>query len=219
MDELNELLIKNLSQNSLETRRRYVQSITRWFFQDGIDGLLRKVWRAYGDEAIMHDLLRWSYLAHEPIMGACVADALFPLENGIAIPATYFDKFLAEYLGEVPPDKTRERTKINFKRLGFLDRAKGKPDRLTPVIPQKTSFMILLHHLFAPRAVRTVELRTLLANPFWKYLGYKSEDAVRNVLREADAAGVIGKYIVADQIEQVTTRCSLDEWLKKGMRL
>jgi len=219
MDELNELLIKNLSQNSLETRRRYVQSITRWFFQDGIDGLLRKVWRAYGDEAIMHDLLRWSYLAHEPIMGACVADALFPLENGIAIPATYFDKFLAEYLGEVPPDRTRERTKINFKRLGFLDRAKGKPDRLTPVIPQKTSFMILLHHLFAPRAVRTVELRTLLANPFWKYLGYKSEDAVRNVLREADAAGVIGKYIVADQIEQVTTRCSLDEWLKKGMRL
>src|ERR1700730_12741200 len=43
MDELNELLIKNLSQNSLETRHRYVQSITRWFFPEGIDGLLPKV--------------------------------------------------------------------------------------------------------------------------------------------------------------------------------
>jgi hypothetical protein len=219
MDELNELLIKNLSQNSLETRRRYVQSITRWFFPEGIDGLLPKVWRAYGDDAIIQDLLRWSYLAHEPIMGACVADALFPLQNGIAIPATYFDKFLAEYLGEVPPHKTRERTKINIKRLGFLERAKGKPDRLTPVVPQKTSFMILLHHLFAPRSVRTVELRTLLGNPFWKFLGYKSEDAVRNVLREADSVGVIGKYIVADQIEQVTTCCALEEWLKRGLRL
>ena len=60
MDELAALLIKNLSQNSLETRRRYVQSITRWFFPNGIDGLLPQVWRAYLDETIMVDLLRWS---------------------------------------------------------------------------------------------------------------------------------------------------------------
>jgi len=219
VDELNDSLIKTLSQNSLETRRRYVQSIFRWFFPDGIDGLLSRAWRAYGDEAIMNDLLRWSYLTQEPIMGACVTGALFPLENGIAIPPTYFDKFLAEYLGEAPPEKTRERTKLNLKRIGFLERAKAKPDRLAPVVPQKTSFMILLHHLFAPKSVRTVELRSLFANPFWKYLGYKSEDVVRKVLREADTAGVIGKYIVADQIEQVTTRCALNEWLEKGMRL
>lgn len=219
LDELNELLIKNLSQNSLETRRRYVQSITRWFFPDGTDGLLPKVWRAYADEPVMRDLLRWSYLAQEPIMGACVADALFPLESGIAIPPTYFDKFLTGHLGEAPPEKTRERIKINLKRIGFLERAKGNPDRLTPVVPRKTSFMILLHHLFAPKSVRTVELRTLFGNPFWKYLGYKSEDVVRNVLREADAASAISKYIVADQIEQVTTCCALDQWLKRGMRL
>lgn len=217
--ELSELLLSNLSQNSLETRRRYIQSITRWFFPDDINGLLPNVWRTYQDEVLTYDLLRWSYLRNEPIMGACVANALFPLENGIAIPPTYFDKFLSQYLGEAPPEKTRERIKINLKRIGFLERAKGQPDRLVPVVPQKTSFMILLHHLFAPKSVRTVELRTLLADPFWKYLGYKSEDVVRKVLREADAAGIIGKYIVADQIEQVTTCCSLNEWLKKGMRL
>jgi hypothetical protein len=190
-----------------------------WFFGDGIDGLLSKAWRTYRDEDVMGDLLRWSYLAHDPIMGACVADALFPLETGIAIPPSYFDRFLIGYLGAPPPEKTRERLKINLKRLGFLERARGKPDRLTSVIPQKTSFLIMLHHIFATRSVRTVELRTLFANPFWRYLGYKSEDAVRNVLREADATGVIGKYIVADHIEQVTTRCALPEWLEKGMRL
>jgi hypothetical protein len=219
MEELNDLLIKNLSQNSLETRRRYAQSVSRWFFPDDAEGLLPRVWVAYGDETLMYDLLRWSYLTQEPIMGACVADALFSLENGIAIPPMYFDNFLAKYLGETPPEKTRERTKSNLKRIGFLERAKAKPDRLIPVMPQKTSFMILLHHLFAPSSVRTVELRTLLANPFWKYLGYKSEAIVRKVLREADATGMIGKYIVADQIEQVTTCYALDEWLKKGMRL
>jgi hypothetical protein len=141
------------------------------------------------------------------------------LENGITIPSTYFDKFLAEYLGTPPPEKTRDRIKTNLKRLGFLERTKGKPDRLVPMATQKTSFLVLLHHLFAPKAMRTVELRTLFANPFWKYLGYKSEDAVRNILREADAVGVIGKYIVADQIEQVTTSCSLKECLERGMRL
>jgi hypothetical protein len=152
-------------------------------------------------------------------MGACVADALFPLENGITVPPAYFDKFLASHLGRLPPEKTRERLKINLKRLGFLERVMGRPDRLTPVVPQKTSFLILLHHIFAPKSVRSVELRTLFANPFWRYLGYKSEDAVRNVLHEADAAGVIGKYVVADQIEQVTTCCAAREWIEKGTRL
>ncbi|HQL79285.1 MAG TPA: hypothetical protein PLU91_13875 [Verrucomicrobiota bacterium] len=219
LEQLQEALLKNLGQNSMETRRRYAQSIARWFFPDGIDGLLRRVWVSYQDNAVLLDLLRWSFLQQEPVMGASVADALFPLQNGITIPATYFDKFLTDLLGEAVPEKTRERLKINLKRLGFLERAKGKPDRLTPVVPQKTSFLILLHHLFAAKAVRTVELRHLFANPFWKFIGYKSEDAVRNILREADAAGVVGKYIVADQLEQVTTCLTLDELLERKVRL
>lgn len=219
LEQLHEALLKKLGQNSMETRRRYAQSLVRWFFTDGLDGLLRRVWLAYQDNTILDDLLRWSFLEQEEIMGATVAQALFPLENSIAIPATYFDKFLSDYLGEEPPDKTRQKLKINLKKLGFLERAKGKPDRLTPVVPQKTSFLILLHHLFAAKSVRTVELRHLFANPFWKYLGYKSEDAVRNVLREADAAGVIGKYIVADQLEQVTTCFTLAELMERRARI
>src|SRR5262249_33599884 len=97
--------------------------------------------------------------------------------------------------------------------------SRGKADRLTPVTPHKTSFLILLHHLFAHKSVRTVELRRMFANPFWKFLGYKSEDAVRNLLREADSVGVIGKYVVADQLEQVTTSFALDELLEKKVRL
>ena len=219
VEQLQEVLLEKLGQNSLETRRRYSQSILKWFFPDGIDGLLPKVWRTYADEAVINDLLRYSYLVQEPVMGACVADALFPLENGLMIPSSYFDKFLIDFLRGTPPEKTRERLKINLKRLGFLERAKGKPDRLTPVVPQKTSFLILLHHLFAPRSIRAIELRNLFGNPFWKYLGYKSEDAVRNILREADAARVVGKYVVADQLEQITTCFSLNDMLERKIRL
>ena len=219
VEQLQEVLSEKLGQNSLETRRRYSQSILKWFFPDGIDGLLPKVWRTYEDEAVINDLLRYSYLVQEPLMGKCVADALFPLENGLVIPSSYFDKFLTDFLRETPPEKTRERLKINLKKLGFLERAKGKPDRLTPVVPQKTSFLILLHHLFAPKSIRAIELRNLFANPFWKYLGYKSEDAVRSILREADAARVVGKYVVADQLEQVTTCFSLNDMLERKIRL
>ena len=219
LEQLQEVLIGRLGQNSIETRRRYVQSIGRWFFSDGIDGLLRRAWLTYGDEAILTDLLRWSFLEQEPVMGASVAEALFPLENGIAIPPTYFDKFLGDYLGEAPPEKTRERLKTNLKKLGFLERSRGKPDRLTPVVPQKTSFLILLHHLFAPKSVRTIELLHLFANPFWKWIGYKSEDVVRILLRESDAAGVVAKYVVADQLEQVTTCFAFNELLERRVRL
>jgi len=219
VEQLQDALLKKLGQNSLETRRRYSQSILKWFFPDGIDGLLPRVWRAYADEALINDLLRYSYLAQEPLMGACVADAIFPLENGLVIPPIYFDKFLTAFLRETPPEKTRERLKINLKKLGFLERAKGKPDRLTPVVSQKTSFLILLHHLFAPKSIRAIELRNLFANPFWKYLGYKSEDAVRGILREADAARVIGKYVVADQLEQIATCFSLDDMLERKVKL
>jgi hypothetical protein len=203
----------------METRRRYAQSIARWFFPDGLSGLLPRVWLAYQDEAIALDLLRWSYLNQESILGRCVAEALFPCETGLVIPATYFDKYLQDHLGEPASEKTRKRLKTNLKKLGFLERAKGKPDRLLLVVPTKTSFLILLHHLFAAKSVRTVELRNLVTNPFWKYLGYKSEDAIRALLREADAAGLVGKYVVADQLEQVTTCFTLDELLERRVRL
>jgi hypothetical protein len=39
------------------------------------------------------------------------------------------------------------------------------------------------------------------------------------VYREADACGILGKYVVADQLEQITTRWSLDEFLSNKPRL
>src|SRR4029434_11219536 len=104
-------------------------------------------------------------------------------------------------------------------KLGFLARARGKPDRLRPVIPTNTAYLILLHHLFAPNGPRTVERCYLFANPFWKYLGFKSGDAVRAVLRSADAAGVCGREIVVEHIEQVTTCLTLQDIFARKVRL
>ena len=219
LEQLQAQLVAHLSQNSHETRVRYSQSVLRWFFADGISGLASRVWAAYQDESIEKDILRYLYLVAEPLMGGCVADALYPLEESMLIPPNYFDQYLRERLGGEPSPKTRGRLKTNLMRLGFLTRARGKPDRLTPIVPTKTAFLMVFHHLFATNGQRTIEIRRLFANPFWKYLGFKSEDGVRAVLREADVAGLLGKYIAADQLEQVTTCLTLDEILTRKIRL
>ncbi len=218
--ELEALLTERLPQNSLETRARYAQSILKWFFADGPDSLASQVWRAYRDESIERDILRALYLRAEPIMGDCVAQALYPLADGMAIPGTFFDGFLAKRLGSQEiPGNTRKRLKTNLAKLGFLVRSRAHGDRLSAVNATRTGFLVLLHYLFAPEGPRTIELSRLFADQFWKYLGIKSEDAVRVILRSADASRSIGKYIVADQLEQITTCYSLNELLSQRVVL
>lgn len=218
-EQLQEKLQQELSQNSAETRRRYARSILLWFFGDGIDGLARQAWQAYEDEQLEHDILRYLYLTAEPLVGRCVEDCLFPLEEGMLIPAAYFERYLRDALGEQPPAKTLERLKMNLAKLGFLDRSSSQGDRLGRITVDKTAFLVVFHSIFSPTGPRTVELATVLSNPFWKRLGLKSEQAVKAILREADAAHLIGKYVVADQLEQVTTCFSLRDLLKRRARL
>ena len=42
---------------------------------------------------------------------------------------------------------------------------------------------------------------------------------MRGLLRESDAARVLGKYVVADQLEQVTTCFTYEELLKGKVQL
>lgn len=217
--ELQTRLVEVLGKNSAETRTRCARFVLRWFFPDGLDGIARKTWTAYRDEKILCDVLRHLYLSHEPVMGACVSDCLYPIELGMRVPASVFDRFLSAYYPDGPTKKTSQRLKTNLMKLGMLERSSREHDLLASPNPTKTSLLLLTHHLFAPRGPRTVELKRILANPFWKYLGFKGEDAVRAVFREANAAGVFGKYVVADQLEQITTRWTLDEFLENKPRL
>jgi len=101
--ELEVLLTEKLPQNSRETRERYAQSILRWFFADGPHGFVSQVWRAYRDESIQRDILRVLYLQAEPIVGECVAQALYPLAEGMSVPSKFFDGFLAQRLASHAP--------------------------------------------------------------------------------------------------------------------
>ena len=219
LKELQSRLTSSLGQNSEETRVRYARFLIRWFFPDGLDGIARKTWIAYQDEKILTDVLRFLYLAHEPVMGTCMAECLFPVELGMKVPPSLFDRFLANYYGGENTKKTTQRLKSNLMRLGVLERSSRENDKIIPLNPAKTSLLLLTHYIFASDEPRTIELRNLVANPFWKYIGFKHEDELRVVFRAADAAGYIGKYVVADQLEQITTCLTLDAFLSSKVRL
>ncbi len=78
--------------------------------------------------------------------------------------------------------------------------------------------MILLHARLAPTP-RIVRVSDLLAEPFWRYLGLRQPDEVRTILHDADAAGLLARYSTVDQLEQVTTRYTLEEYLGRALRL
>ena len=193
--------------------------LIRWFLQTVWTGSHERRGSHIRTSKILTDILRYLYLAHEPVMGACMAECLFPIELGMRVPASLFDRFLTSHYGGQQTKKTTQRLKSNLMRLGVLERTPGEDDRLVALNPTKTSLLLLTHYIFASAEPRTIELRNLLANPFWKYLGLKGEDEVRAIFREADAAGCIGKYVVADQLEQVTTCLTLDAFLSKKVRL
>lgn len=148
LDELRSRLIARFDQNSQETRLRYARFVIANFFRDGLDGVARKTWMAYQEEKILTDVLRYLYLQNEPVMGACVAECLFPLEIGMRIPAAVFERFLHGFFDGEPTAKTSKRLKMNLKVLGILERCRGEDDRLVSPGPSKISLLILLHWIF-----------------------------------------------------------------------
>jgi hypothetical protein len=214
-----EHLVANLPQNSAVTRRRYAGSLLQWFFPGGRpDSFAARVWLAYGDEPLLREILRYLYLRAEALIGQCVAEALHPIAPNALIPHSYLHDFLRLHSGEASP-KANKRLKANLRKLGILAPAKAGYNLLKDATPSATAVFLVFHHEFAAADVRSVEVPAVLANPFWKYLGLKSEDAVRGLLRQADLAGHLGKYVMADQLELVTPRYTLDEVLQKKVRL
>src|SRR5438876_11765255 len=89
VDELRARLSAQLPQNSETTRLRYADSLIRWFFRDGLQGLALSVWRRYQDQAIQTAIHRYLYLSAEPIVARCVVELLPKLQERVVVPADY----------------------------------------------------------------------------------------------------------------------------------
>lgn len=140
------------------------------------------------------------------------------LAEGIVVPADYMASNVAKLTGHELNPQTRKRMLSNLRKLGFLERTPAG-DRVVAPPVNKAAVLLALHHAFNVDVARTIEFAALTANPFWRFIGLRSEDALRDFLKEAEHAGFLGKYVIADRLEQITTCYSLSALIERGVEL
>ncbi len=212
-----EHVFNTLPQNSPQTRRRYTNLIGRWFFPDHqLPSLPGRVWAVYGDDTLLRDVMRVCVLSQEPIVAAFIERLILSVPPGTELQADTFRTYIEETYGEFKR-QSHQRLTRTLRELGFI--ARVGQTWFTQAIPcPSTAFLILLHERFAPTP-RIVSLVQILADPLWWQIGYHAPDEVRETLHDAAAAGLIARFVTVDQLEQITTRYTLDEWLNRRLRL
>lgn len=210
-------LVASLPQNSPETRKRYASLIIRWFFPEhSLHGLFPLVWQTYGDEQLMEELLRVTALEVEPAIASFVVEHILPLLPGQILDANKArDYILATYGGF--KRNSYQRLLTTCRHLGFIERLADNWV-IAFVPPPVDALLLLIHYRMAPTP-RIVRLSDLLDAGFWRYLGFRAPEEVRAVLRQAQAAGLIARYSLVDDLEQFTTSYSLADYLEQKLKL
>ncbi len=205
----------SLPQNSESTRHRYARNVIRWFFPErSIDGLAAQAWCYYQDEGLLKEIMRYQFLSVEPVVAQFITEYVLPAEPGTTLRSPILDEFV-QYKYGASNKKVKQRLGNTIDQLGFAQRNKG--NRIIVQLPAaRTALFLLTHLLFAPTPA-LVSLKEILENPFWKYLGFRHADGVRKALKEAAANDLVAKYVIADELEQITTKYSFKEIL--GQRL
>lgn len=216
-DDFYQHIVQSLPQNSPETRRRYASLVTRWFFPERkLGGLLPSAWAAYRDETLLRELVRVTTLETEPVIAGFVTDVVYATPPGQVFDLALVRDYIVATYGAYK-DNSFKRLRLTALHLGYLARHDG--DLLVPWMPAPANGLLILLHAWLAPTPRIVRVSDLLQAPFWRYLGYRDAEAVRSTLRAAQSAGLIARYSIVDQLEQVTTRYSYDEYLNKALRL
>lgn len=210
-------LVENMPQNSDEVRKRYASLILlRLFPERSLQGINPRVWKAYQDEKMLEDVARLTTLEAEPVIARFVLEQILALSPGSMIENAVIQDFISAEFGSFKRD-SYNRLRIALIHMGFAS-AVPKGIIVQPISLPDNAFLVALHARLAPTP-RIVRLSDILDAAFWKLLGIRDSTTVRSILQDANGKGIIAKYAVVDQLEQITTRYSLDEYLVKAFGL
>ena len=216
-DDFRRHLIEHLPYNSPQTRRRYADLIGhRYFPGQSLSNLLTDIWRPYQDDAILADIMRVYALEAEPVIANFLLQYVAPLAVGSHLDPAAAPEYISATYGRSIA-KSCERLLQTLNALGFLGRYSGTlivKEVLTPA----DAFLLLLHDRLAPTP-RIVRLSDILETRWWQFLGLKEPEAVRAILRRAEIAGLVARYALVDELEQVTTRYARDSYIEQAKRL
>jgi hypothetical protein len=210
-------LTANMRQNSEEVRKRYASLILlRLFPEKNLEGINPRIWRAYQDEKILEDFARLTTLEAEPVIAKFVLEQIQGLQPGSVIDNSTIQDFISSEYGTFKNDSYR-RLRSSLIHMGFLSAATNGV-MVQPIPLPNNAFLIALHAKLAPTP-RIVRLSDIIDTAFWRLMGIRDEATIRSILRDANARAYIAKYTIVDQLEQITTRYTLDEYLSNAFRL
>lgn len=210
-------LFQNMRQNSEGVRKRYTSLILlRLFPERSLQGLNTKIWSAYRDEKILEDIARLTTLEAEPVIAKFVLEHIFAVSPGAVIENTNIQDYISSEFGSFKNDSYR-RLRSALIHMGFIT-ALPKGIIVQPIPLPDNAFLIALHAKLAPTP-RIVRLSDIIGASFWKLLGIRDDATIRTILQDAYSKGMIAKYAIIDQLEQITTNYSYEEYLMKAIRL
>jgi hypothetical protein len=208
---------ESLPQNSPVTRRRNTSTILgRFFPTEDLHQLSRQVLQAYDDETLLAAVLRVLFLEAEPLVGKLIADRLYRLPAGSLLPKDFFIQYTQEMLGK-RETRVSSRCCTAARTLGWTIMEK-KRYYVAQQNPDETAALLVFHYRYAPTP-RVIDLKVLLSEPIWKYLGFSNEDAVRSFMRKLERRKLVTRYAIVDRLEQVTTRYSLESLVERKVRV
>ena len=210
-------LYKRMPQNSEGVRIRYANLIfLRLFRERNLDGINPKVWRNYQDENILEDLARLTTLEVEPVIAKFVIEHVLILSPGMLIENSSIQDYISSIYGVYKRDAyTRLRTAIIH--MGFVSSVRTGL-MVQPIPLPDNALLLVLHARLAPTP-RIVRISEVLSGVFWKLLGIREESTVRSILQDAASKGLIAKYVLVDQLEQITTRYSYEDFVSQALRI
>ncbi len=210
-------LFDNMRQNSEGVRKRYGNLILlRLFPEKSLEGINPQVWRAYRDEKILEDIARLTTQEAEPVIAKFVLEQILVLAPGSIIENSTVQDYISSEFGAFKQD-SYNRLRSALIHMGFVS-AVSKGIMVQPIPLPDNAFLLVLHAKLAPTP-RIVRLSDILGAVFWKLIGIREEATIRSILRDAHVKGIIAKYTIVDQLEQITTRYSFDDYLSKALRL
>jgi hypothetical protein len=210
-------LFQTMRQNSEGVRNRYTNLILlRLFPEKNLKGINSKVWEVYRDEKILEDMARLTTLEVEPVIAKFILEHILAVSPGSIIENSSIKDYISSEFGSFKNDAyIRLRSFLNH--MGFITNSQ-KGILVQPIPLPNNAFLIALHSKLAPTP-RIVRLSDIIGSIFWKLLGIRDDATVRTILQDAYAKGVIAKYAVIDQLEQITTKYSFEEYLQNSIRL
>ncbi len=203
-------LTEELPQTSEETRKRVASTIlSRFFPGKSLAQPTQLTWKSYEDENLLQALMRYQFLASEPVIAEFVKLHILTCQPGDLLEFHELaDQFIKELYGEAKPDLRKNLSGV-LQATGLVTRSKQSL-YVREQIELERAFGILLHVLFAPQPT-TIDVQDILNHVFWCYLGLRSHTEVIKLLRWLESKKILAKYVRADQLEQVTTIYSADE--------